>query len=54
LAAALVSLLVLAAGWSRPTRHGLLIAGIGLAAGAVLGYVPWQWGRRFRGASSRL
>jgi hypothetical protein len=48
LAAAVVSLLVLAAGWSRLGRRGLMIAGIGLAAGAVLTYVPWQYDHRLK------
>src|SRR5262249_51096130 len=46
LAAAIVSLLVLAAGWSRLRWRGLMIAGVGLAAGAVLVYVPWQYNDR--------
>jgi len=45
-AAAVVSVLVFAAGWSRLTRRGLMIAGIALAAGAVLAYVPWQYNHR--------
>jgi uncharacterized protein (DUF1499 family) len=46
LAAAAVSLLVLAAGWSRLGRRGLAFAGIALAAGAALAYVPWQYNHR--------
>ncbi len=46
LAAAIVSLLVLAAGWSRLGRRGLAVAAISLGAGAVLAYVPWQYNHR--------
>jgi len=46
LAAAIVALLVLAAGWARLGWRGVTIAGIGLAAGAVLAYVPWQYNHR--------
>jgi uncharacterized protein (DUF1499 family) len=46
LAAAIVSLFVLAAGWPQLSWRGLTIAGIGLAAGAVLAYVPWQYNHR--------
>jgi uncharacterized protein (DUF1499 family) len=46
LAAAIVSLLVVAAGCSRLRWRGLMIAGIGLAAGAVLAYAPWQYNHR--------
>ena len=45
-AAAVMSLIVLAAGWSRLTRRSLMVAGVGLAAGAVLAYVPWQYNHR--------
>jgi uncharacterized protein (DUF1499 family) len=48
LTAAVVSLLVLAVGWSRLGRRGLMLAGIGLAAGAVLAYVPWQYDHRLK------
>jgi len=48
LAALIVSLFVLAAGWRRLGRRGLMIAGIGLAAGAVLTYVPWQYDYRLK------
>src|SRR6266545_3437118 len=46
LAAAIVSLLVLAAGWSRLGARDLTIATIALAAGAALAYVPWQYNHR--------
>jgi uncharacterized protein (DUF1499 family) len=45
-AAAMVSLLVLTVGWPQLTRRNLMVAGIGLAAGAVLAYVPWQYNHR--------
>jgi hypothetical protein len=48
LAAATVSLLVLVAGWSRLGWRRLTIAAIGLAAGAVLAYVPWQYDHRLK------
>jgi uncharacterized protein (DUF1499 family) len=48
LAAAIVSLFVLAAGWRRLGRRGLVIAAIGLAAGAGLAYVPWQYDHRLK------
>jgi len=48
LAAAIVSLFVLAAGWPQLGWRGVTIAGIGLAVGAVLAYVPWQFDHRLK------
>src|SRR5215475_16196128 len=42
LGAAIVSLVAIAAGWTRLGARGLAIAGLGLVLGAVLVYVPWQ------------
>jgi uncharacterized protein (DUF1499 family) len=46
LAAAVVSLVVLAVGWSRLSRRSLMVAALGLTAGAVLANVPWQYNLR--------
>src|SRR5262249_29472492 len=41
--ATIVSLVAIAAGWTRLGARGLAIAGLGLVLGAVLVYVPWQY-----------
>jgi uncharacterized protein (DUF1499 family) len=42
-AAAIVSLFTLALGWPQLDRRSMTVAGLGLALGAVLIYVPWQY-----------
>jgi uncharacterized protein (DUF1499 family) len=44
-AAAIVSLLILAIGWTELNALGVVIAGVALAMGVVLAYVPWQYKR---------
>jgi uncharacterized protein (DUF1499 family) len=44
-AAAIVSLLILVVGWTELNIHGVVIAGVALAMGVVLAYVPWQYNR---------
>ena len=45
LAGAALSILALAFGWSHLGSRGLAVAGIGIAVGAVIAYVPWQYDR---------
>jgi uncharacterized protein (DUF1499 family) len=45
LAGAAVSILTLAFGWPHLGARGLVLAAIGVALGAVLAYVPWQYDR---------
>lgn len=43
IAAAIVSLFTLALGWPHLDGRNMIMAGLGLALGAVLTYVPWQY-----------
>jgi hypothetical protein len=43
-AAAIVSLLTLAVGWEELNVESVVIAGVALAMGVALAYVPWQCG----------
>jgi uncharacterized protein (DUF1499 family) len=45
LAAAVVSIAVLAFGWSHLGGRGLALAGLGVVLGAAIAYVPWQYNR---------
>jgi uncharacterized protein (DUF1499 family) len=45
LAAAIVSILVLAFGWSHLDGRGLALAALGVVLGAAIAYVPWQYNR---------
>jgi len=45
LAAAVVSIAVLALGWSHLGGRGLALAGLGVVLGAAIAYVPWQYNR---------
>jgi uncharacterized protein (DUF1499 family) len=48
IAAAIVSLFTLALGWPQLDTRGLTAAGMGLALGALLTYVPWQYNHTVR------
>jgi uncharacterized protein (DUF1499 family) len=52
-AAAIVSLLTLVMGWSELNVHDVMIAGVALALGVALAYVPWQYNRTL-GAVPRI
>lgn len=43
IAAAIVSLFTLALGWPQLDRSAMIAAGLGLALGAALTYVPWHY-----------
>jgi uncharacterized protein (DUF1499 family) len=43
--AVIVSLLTLVLGWAELTGHGVVIAGVALATGVALAFVPWQYNR---------
>jgi len=45
LAAAVVSIVALAFGWSHLGSRGIALAAIGVVLGAVVAYVPWQYDR---------
>jgi uncharacterized protein (DUF1499 family) len=47
-AAVILLLLVLVTSWSQLGWRNLTIAGIGLVAGAVLAYAPWQYNHRLK------
>jgi uncharacterized protein (DUF1499 family) len=46
LAAAIIALLVLAAGWRQLGPSGRTMAAVALVAGAALAFVPWQYNHR--------
>ena len=45
LAAAAISILALAFGWSHLGTRGIALAAVGVVLGAVVAYVPWQYDR---------
>ena len=45
IAAALVSIVALAFGWSQLGSRGVALAAIGIVLGAVVAYMPWQYNR---------
>lgn len=45
LAGAVLSIVALAFGWSHLGSRGIVMACIGIVAGVVVVYVPWQYGR---------
>lgn len=45
LAAAAISILALAYGWSHLGTPGIALAAVGVVLGAVVAYVPWQYDR---------
>jgi uncharacterized protein (DUF1499 family) len=45
LAAAVVSILALAFGWSHLGSRGIALAALGIIVGAVVAYMPWQYNR---------
>ncbi len=45
LAAAAISLLALAVGWSHLGTRGVVLGAIGIVLGALVAYMPWQYNR---------
>jgi uncharacterized protein (DUF1499 family) len=45
IAAAVVSIVVLAFGWSHLGSRGIALAAIGIVLGGVVAYMPWQYNR---------